>query len=89
MGSDAAIGKHLVHVAGRLGASRLPDEDLNKDIAFSRASVDARCECGYLAARRVLEEQPWQKQGESLDGIVMHHPASRPAAERLYAMAPA
>ncbi len=64
-----ATRMHLV----TLTAPRLPDEDLNKDIDFSRASVNARWESGYRAARRVLQEQPWQKQGDFLDGIVIHH----------------
>lgn len=59
---------HLV----KLDAPRLETEDVYMDIDFTGAGIRARWEAGYAATQRVLEREPWQQQGEFLDGIVIH-----------------
>jgi len=63
-----ATRMHLVN----LEAARIEGEDLARDIDFTRAGVRARREAGYAAARRVIEQRPWQHKGDLLDGIVVH-----------------
>jgi NTE family protein len=63
-----ATRMHLV----KLRATRLEGEDASKDIDFSRRGIGARRESGYAATRRILEQKPWQKAGDFLDGIIVH-----------------
>jgi NTE family protein len=63
-----ATRMHLVNLL----APRLEGEDLNRDIDFTSAGVRARREAGYAAARRMIEQQPWKREGAPLDGIVVH-----------------
>jgi len=63
-----ATRMHLIN----LEAARIEGEDVNRDIDFTSAGVRARREAGYAAARRMIERQPWQHEGDLLDGIVVH-----------------
>ena len=55
-----------------LHAPRLEGEDHTKDIDFTSAGVDARRKSGYAATRRALEEQPWTRPADTMDGIIIH-----------------
>ncbi|TAK47032.1 MAG: patatin-like phospholipase family protein [Betaproteobacteria bacterium] len=63
-----ATRMHLVNLL----APRIEGEDLNRDIDFTSAGVRARREAGYAATRRVIEQQPWRREGAPLDGIIVH-----------------
>lgn len=63
-----ATRMHLVNLL----APRIEGEDLNRDIDFTSDGVRARREAGYASARRTIAQQPWQRQGGLLDGIVVH-----------------
>jgi NTE family protein len=56
----------------RLMAPRLDSEDHAKDIDFSRAGIDARREAGYRDTRRALQQQPWTRPVDPLEGIIVH-----------------
>ena len=66
-----ATRMHLVNLL----APRIEGEDLNRDIDFTGTGVRARRAAGYAAARRMIEQQPWQREGDLLDGIVVHDAA--------------
>jgi NTE family protein len=63
-----ATRMHLVNLV----APRIEGEDLARDIDFTGAGVRVRREAGYAAARRMIEQQPWQREGDLLDGIIVH-----------------
>lgn len=67
---------HVVH----LDAPPLPNEDLNKDIDFSRAGIEARRAAGHRDAMAMLDSAPWQAPVGTMAGVVEHRlPAPRPA----------
>ena len=55
-----------------LHAPRLEGEDYTKDIDFTGAGIDTRRKAGYADTRRVLEEQPWARCADTMDGIIIH-----------------
>ncbi|MEX1993187.1 MAG: patatin-like phospholipase family protein [Steroidobacteraceae bacterium] len=63
-----ATRMHLVNLL----APRIEGEDLYRDIDFTCAGVRARRQAGYAATRRVIEQRPWRRQGDLLDGIVVY-----------------
>jgi NTE family protein len=63
-----ATTMHLV----RLLAPRVDREDHTKDIDFSRAGIRTRWQAGIAHAQRVLAEQPWEREVDPLQGIVIH-----------------
>lgn len=66
-----ATRMHLVNLI----APRLEGEDFTRDIDFTGAGVRTRRAAGHACARRVIERQPWQREGAPLDGIVVHDAA--------------
>lgn len=63
-----ATRMHLVN----LDTERIEGEDLTRDIDFTPAGLRLRHKAGYATARRVIERQPWRREGDFLDGIVVH-----------------
>jgi NTE family protein len=63
-----ATRMHLVNLI----APRFEGEDLYRDIDFTRAGIRARRDAGHGAARRMIEQRPWQRSGDLLDGIIVH-----------------
>ncbi len=61
----------LMHLV-RLLSPRLDGEDHTKDIDFTRSGVESRWRAGYDHARKVLVARPWETQGDTLAGIVIH-----------------
>jgi NTE family protein len=55
-----------------LHAPRLEAEDHTKDIDFTSAGIDARRRAGYEDTRKALQEQPWCRPADTMDGIVIH-----------------
>jgi len=53
-------------------APRLEGEDPFTDIDFTSTGIRARQDAGYAATRRVLAREPWRRQVDALDGIVVH-----------------
>jgi NTE family protein len=68
LGYGCATVMHLMP----LHAPRLEGEDQSKDIDFTAAGIDARRKAGYAHAKRVLDEQPWNDSGDTMDGILIH-----------------
>jgi NTE family protein len=60
-----------MHVV-RLLAPRLDNENHTKDVDFTAASIGRRWEAGYLATRQSLEQRPWDREGDPLEGVVLH-----------------
>jgi NTE family protein len=56
----------------RLTAPRLPNDDVTRDIDFSRDSIELRREAGFRDALLALRQQPWNQRGDVLDGVVVH-----------------
>jgi NTE family protein len=60
-----------MHVV-RLLAPKLDAEDHTKDIDFSRSGICARWDAGRTDTRRILEEAPWGKEADPLEGFHLH-----------------
>lgn len=61
----------LMHLV-RLLSPRLDGEDHTKDIDFTRAGIEGRWKAGHDHARKVLAEKPWEREADTLAGIVIH-----------------
>jgi NTE family protein len=71
-----------MHVV-QLLVPRLDDESHTKDAVFTPAAIRRRWQAGYAATRDALEQMPWNRECDPLDGIVLHEQAgeARLAAE--------
>ena len=61
----------VMHVV-RLQAPAIVGEDHTKDIDFSAAGIQARWEAGYADTLRVLEQQPWTRPFDPIEGFILH-----------------
>ena len=64
----------VMHVVPLL-APRLEREDHTKDIDFSAAGIQARWQAGYADTRWQLEQAPWQREVDTMDGVIIHEAA--------------
>jgi NTE family protein len=60
----------------RLLAPRLEGEDHTKDIDFTPAGIQARCEAGFRDTRAAIAEAPWTVAGDPIQGVHVHDHAS-------------
>ena len=60
-----------MHVA-HLVAPRIEGEDHTKDIDFTAAGVRARREAGVADARRMIEQSPWSRPADPMEGVIEH-----------------
>ncbi len=60
-----------MHVV-RLLAPRLDHEDHTKDIDFSHSGISSRWKAGYEDTMGVLDETPWEKPFDPLEGFHLH-----------------
>jgi NTE family protein len=60
-----------MHVV-RLLAPALAGEDHTKDIDFSAEGIRNRWKAGYADTLRVLEQQPWTREFDPLEGFILH-----------------
>lgn len=75
-----------MHVV-RLMAPRIENEDQTKDVDFSVSGICERWRAGYDSTRRVIEEKPWLREFDPLEGVILHEPQqalSRLASARSY-----
>ena len=63
----------VMHVVP-LDAPRLDGEDYTRDIDFTASGIDARWQAGYADTRRALEQAPWRKHVDTMDGVIIHEP---------------
>jgi NTE family protein len=56
----------------QLLAPRLDNENHTKDIDFTPSGIRMRCDAGYLAAKRALDEAAWQGEFDPLEGVILH-----------------
>jgi len=61
----------VMHVV-RLTAPRLPNDDITRDIDFTRDGIELRREAGHRDGLSALRQQPWNRRGDTLDGVVVH-----------------
>lgn len=61
----------VMHVVPLL-APRIEGEDHTKDIDFTPAGVQARRQAGYADTRRALEQAPWSRHVDAMDGVIVH-----------------
>ena len=61
----------VMHVV-RLTAPRLPNDDISSDIDFTRDGIELRRQVGYRDGMQALQQQPWNRHGDVLDGVVSH-----------------
>jgi NTE family protein len=61
----------LMHLV-RLLSPRIDGEDHTKDIDFSRSGIEKRWKAGFDHARKVLAEKPWEREADTLAGVVIH-----------------
>lgn len=64
-----------MHVV-RLLAPSLAGEDHTKDIDFSRAGIKARWDAGYADTARMLEQRPWDREVDPMEGLILHEAES-------------
>jgi NTE family protein len=62
-----------MHVV-RLLAPQIENENHTKDVDFSASSLRVRWEAGYRTTMRALEQAPWEKDVDPLDGVFLHEP---------------
>jgi NTE family protein len=55
-----------------LSIPRVNGEDHTKDIDFSPRGIRARWDAGYTDTRRAIEQAPWRREVDAMDGIVVH-----------------
>ena len=60
-----------MHVV-RLLAPRLDHEDHTKDIDFSHAGIGKRWRAGYEHTQRMLDEAPWERPVDPIEGFHLH-----------------
>jgi NTE family protein len=60
-----------MHVV-RLLAPPIAGEDHTKDIDFSPGGIRQRWQAGYADTLRVLEQQPWTREFDPLEGFILH-----------------
>ena len=65
-----------MHVV-RLLAPTLDSEDFFKDIDFSREGIRERWKAGLQDAQQMIENAPWDKPVDSLEGVVVHELSAR------------
>jgi NTE family protein len=75
----AGYGCHTTIHLVRLLAPQPGHEDHTKDIDFTRAGIRTRWQAGYADALRVLQQQPWQCDVDSLQAVVVHELTARAA----------
>ena len=63
--------KTTMHLVNLL-APRLDGDDYTKDIDFGHAGIRARWQAGFADAQRAVAAQPWRRQADPLEGIVVH-----------------
>jgi NTE family protein len=62
-----------MHVV-RLLAPQIENENHTKDVDFSASSLRVRWEAGFETTMRALEQAPWEKDFDPLDGVHLHEP---------------
>jgi NTE family protein len=60
-----------MHVV-RLLAPPVAGEDHTKDIDFSAHGIRRRWDAGYADALRVLDQRPWRRASDPIEGLVLH-----------------
>jgi NTE family protein len=68
-----------MHVV-RLLAPRLDNENHTKDIDFTPAGIRSRWEAGYADTCRAIDQAPWEKECDPLEGIILHEIVSELAS---------
>ena len=68
----AAWGCSTVMHVVRLIAPRLPNDDLTRDIDFTREGIELRREAGHRDGLNAVRRQPWKERGDILDGVIVH-----------------
>jgi NTE family protein len=61
----------VMHIVPLL-APRIDGEDYTKDIDFTPAGINARWSAGYADTRRALDQAPWQREVDAMDGVIIH-----------------
>jgi NTE family protein len=60
-----------MHVVRLLAAPHERDNN-TKDMDFTAAGIRRRWEAGYADARRALEQKPWEREFDPLEGVILH-----------------
>ncbi|HEX4585210.1 MAG TPA: patatin-like phospholipase family protein [Burkholderiaceae bacterium] len=68
----AAWGCSTVMHVVRLTAPRLINDDLTRDIDFTRDGIEHRRQAGYRDTLHAVRKAPWRHHGGILDGVVVH-----------------
>jgi NTE family protein len=72
--SLSAYGCHTTMHVVRLLAPQLENENHTKDVDFSPSSIRRRWEAGYTNTMRALEQAPWEREFDPLEGVILHEP---------------
>jgi NTE family protein len=70
VGHGCLTHMHIV----RLLAPRLDNDDQTKDVDFSPSGIKARWEAGYEKTLRAIEQAPWRRAYDHLEGVILHEP---------------
>jgi NTE family protein len=60
----------------RLLAPRLDNEDHTKAVDFSPSGIRRRWEAGHASACRAINEAPWLRECDPLEGVILHEPGN-------------
>jgi len=58
----------------QLLAPRFDNENHTKDVDFSPSGIRMRCEAGYKATVRALNEAAWLGEFDPLEDVILHRP---------------
>ena len=64
-----------MHVV-RLLAPPMMGEDHSKDIDFSPGGISRRWAAGYADTLNVLEQAPWRREFDPMEGFILHEAAA-------------
>jgi NTE family protein len=70
----SAFGCHTTMHVVRLLAPQLENENHTKDVDFSPSSIRMRWEAGYVNTMRALQQAPWEREFDPLEGVILHEP---------------
>jgi NTE family protein len=57
------------------------NEDHTKDVDFTSAGIQTRWQAGYDQTVKVIDEAPWQREVDPIEGVFLHEPQGTIALE--------
>jgi len=58
-------------------------EDHTKDVDFTLSGVEKRWQAGYDQTMRAIDQAPWQRDVDPLEGVFLHEPLDSVALDEM------